>query len=252
MTFLKYLHRLIRTWGALAFAISEVIAFIASSISAAIEIPSWVFWSIAVMAFVAANYQIFLENEQKKRALQRLIDEMEGPEASLIVKIVESAFIHSAPVLVLGGRFADGLMPDGLPVEAIASAELEVHNLGEEEGELDWQLDLEESDLPKIFSIASDTYGELVNLPTQVPGRKRVRTTWRISCWMHEKNSFRFADGLLEAQSYKFVIRYRTLRVGEPTSYRTVAIEGDFDHYRSEINKRWRESSHNELVHTDS
>jgi len=202
------------------------------------------------VAFLIANYQIFREDEQEKRGLQELIDEMEGLEALLVVRVTKSVFLHSAPVLILSGRFADGLMPDGLPVEAIASAELEIHNLGEEEGELEWILDVEQSTLPEIFSIESHPSSEIVDLPGRIPGRKRVVVSWRTQCWMHEKNSYRFSEGLQKAHDYRFVLQYRTLRVGDPSEYRSVAIEGEFDHYRSELIRRWSESGHTELIHS--
>ncbi len=247
----KYILRLVRTWGARAFAISEAVAFFVSSVSSSIEIPSWVFLSIGAVAFLIANYELFREDQQENQRLQGLIDEMEGPEALLVVNVSKSAFIHSAPVLIFSRRFEDGLMPDGLPVEAIASATLEIHNLGEEEGELDWHLDFEQSNIPEIFSVESSTSSEIIDLPIRIPGRKRIVLAWRIQCWMHEKNSYRFSEGLYKAQDYRFVLQYRTLRVGDPTEYRSVAVEGGFDHYRSELIKRWGESGHAELIHSN-
>ncbi len=244
----SYLYRLIRTWGAKAFAISEAVAFIVASFSSSIIIPSWIFWSIAAVSFLIANYELFREYPHAFQRLQDLLDKKDGSEAILVIRVNKSSFLHSAPVLILSGRYEDGLMPDGLPVEAIASAELEIHNLGEEEGELDWHLNLDKSDLPEIFSIKSATSSEIFKLPARIPGRKRLVLNWRMQCWMHEMNSYRFSEGLQEADGYKFVLEYRTLRVGEPTEYRSVVIEGKFDHYRSELVRRWQESGHTELI----
>jgi len=246
-----YIYRLIKTWGAIAFAISEALTFIVASISSSISIPSWVYWLIGTASFLIANFEIFRDAHHENERLQNLLAEIEGSEAVLVIRVNHSVFIHSAPILFFSGRFEDGLMPDGLPVEAIASAELEIHNLGEEEGELDWSLKLDECELPEIFEVKSESSGEIIDLPERLPGRTRLVLGWRLPCWMHEKNSYRFAEGLEKAMLFKFVIEYRTLRVGEPTEYRKATIEGGFDHYRSEIKRRWRESGHTELFSSD-
>jgi hypothetical protein len=158
-------------------------------------------------------------------------------------------FLHSAPVLTLQGRFPDGIKPNGLPVEAIASASIDLENMGEEEGELEWALDLEGSQLPEIFHIiAGNAEGTMHDLPNRVAARKRICLHWRIECGINEKDPTSFSSALAKVAFFAFVLRYRTLRVGGPTAYSVLNLEGTFEHYRGALVEAWTKNAMTNLA----
>jgi hypothetical protein len=183
------------------------------------------------------------------RETQAILSEFISEQALLQLAASNIVFIHSEPVLTLEGRFQDGLKPDGLPVEAIVGATIDIHNIGQEEGELEWAVDLEGSTLPRIFHLRRNKEdGLMSDLPDRIPGRKLVRAHWRLECGMAEKDVAEFARALAVEDAFEFVMRYRTVRVGSPSDYSDLSLRGSLAAYRSTLVERWNKRGRTELA----
>ena len=241
MILVRYLSRLFSLWTTWAFTAIELVAFILGASRANLTIPPVVYYSIAAIGFLIANVQLFSEAERKKQALSSEIEDLKATKANLLINVAEVVFIHDAPVLTLKDRYADGLNEEGLPIQAIIGANIEVQNTGVDEAQLEWEIDLKASALPEFFHLRpGNTQGQLDNLPDRFDGRRRWEGHWRLECGIHEKDPRAFALALAGAQSFQILMNYRTLRAGDPTPWRTTLIEGTLDHYRDSLAKRWR------------
>jgi hypothetical protein len=71
---------------------------------------------------------------------------------------------------------------------------------------------------------------------------------WRLDCIVDEKNPETFVHQLVKDNEFNVVLRYRTLKAGQPSDYLYLEIRGTLDHYRSELIKRWKERGLSKLV----
>ena len=150
------------------------------------------------------------------------------------------AFLHKEPILIFSNRYEFGINEDGLPIRGIVVASLDIHNVGREEGQLDWELDLELSDMPSIFQVfKGEEDGEMLDLPDPVPARKRTNIVWRLECGIAAEDPMEFARELSSELSFNLVLRYRTLRVVKPSEYSTLRVTGTVTDYQAAIRKRW-------------
>ena len=177
------------------------------------------------------------------------LDALQSKRAHLEVFGSDVVFLHREPVLTFEGRFDNGLRPNGLPVKAVLSATFEVHNRGQEEGELQWHLDIDRSDCPDVFAlIEGDHEGQLDGLPPKVEPRSRAEGVWRLQLGIQDLPPDVFAGRLCSDRGFSFTIRYRTLRVGDPTPEQTLLVEGTLDTYISTLAARWQSAGLNDLV----
>jgi hypothetical protein len=220
--------------------------------------PAWIPLPIAnlIQELPSANATVFLfaagflvSAYLVHRDLTERLADLRSAQASLSLVATEVVFIHDEPILTREGRFDDGLRPNGVPVQAIAAALLEIHNLGMEEGELDWHLVLEESDLPSCFHLyESDHDGQIVDIPDAIPPRARVKCSWRLECGIAHNDPTGFALSLRKADTFSMLVRYRTLRVGDPSPYRSLQLKGSLQPYKATILERWRARGLADLV----
>lgn len=203
-------------------------------------------WSLtAVLVPLGLLFSAYLVH----RDSQARINELDSRQAHLTLRLFDVDFFHKSPALIIEDMLKHGIKLNGLPVEAIIVANIEIENIGNEEGELDWELDTEACDLPEIFCLIENrTRGTMSNMPERFEARTRLRVQWRLDCGIQEEDPRIFASALSENQSYSFVIQYRTLRVGEPTRYARLRIEGDFQAYHMLLIDIWNRNGMSELT----
>lgn len=182
------------------------------------------------------------------REVQDRLSSLEAEQASLTLSVTDIVFLHKEPVITLEGRFKDGLKSNGLPVEAIIRANIEVHNIGREEGQLDWYLDLDASELPGIFHLSDKTYRSIPKLPERIEGRKVIVTPYRLECFIQEKDPKKFAQGLVREDSFSLIFRYRTKRVDQPSEYSSLSLQGSLLPYRSKLVEKWSKRGMRNLI----
>jgi hypothetical protein len=246
---IEYLKRLVRTWATWVFAAADLVAFIVDSSRSEIAVPPYAYWAIAAVGFGAANYMLFSDLARENAQLRQQLEAGNSEAAEIHLSLVSSSFNHRAPILIFSDRFADGLRPGGLPIEAYIYARVEMENRGFEAGTLNCSLDLEASDLPDVFVLREKTKdGEFEGLAGQLAARSRSSFWWRLDLAVAEREPDEFAAALREARQYHIVLMYHTRRIGGASPQRTLAIRGDFDDYRMKLRELWTAAGHIQLA----
>lgn len=152
---------------------------------------------------------------------------MKKKEAEIILSLLNTRIYVIAPFLadrdvVKNIKTYDGLSDLGWPICTDVVAVFEIENIGYEEGELIWEVDLEESELPGIFSffqnhVNGSFYDRSSDRAVKIPGRDRQTIRWYISLSLYEieEDPNKLAENLNTLDYYKFVINHYTKRIGE-------------------------------------
>lgn len=203
-------------------------------------------WEVTLILFsVGLFISAYLVHRETQIQLSNLVTQ----QANLWLECSKLVFLHDAPAHTSEGRYQDGLKPNGLPVRAIVSAQIEVHNLGREDGHLDWDLDNDQTVLSNIFHLSNQSpMGSFHGLPDLIEGRARIELNWRLECIVKEENPEMFTQQLVRDNEFNFVIHYRTKKVGQPSDYSSLELRGTLNDYRRELIRGWKKRGLSDLV----
>jgi len=215
--------------------------------------------SIFVLSFLVANFILY-------RKLKGQLDEFEDTRAKIYLKNTKD-FCYAAPIRLRpyfpheGKRFrgetTDLLLRNGLPIGLIIGAELKVANHSNECGCFDWEIT--KVDMPEFFNLVE--IGEKSfqwgiqrgpgGLPlVEVTAHSRSLAICELPLQITIEDPRSFAKRLSSLGSYCIVIEYSTIRIDDSKSKppRSLKLEGDFQEFRDQICKDWKNSKLDELA----
>jgi hypothetical protein len=231
----RYVKGIFQIWSSWIFALFDTLAIVFTISGKTFIFQNWVYWLIGAIFFVIANFQLFAQMNQK-------ITDYEATEAHLKIHVVDCFACFKRGIRKLGRCYGDGLGDNGIPIESVIRTELDIENLGVETGELEWKVDIDHSNLPKIFSqLDGSTNGsfERTNIP-KVGGRDRSFFTWEIEIKLKETNPELFAKNLKDISVFQIVLIYHTKRIGEYSKDETLIIKGEFSYYCKDLIELWQ------------
>jgi hypothetical protein len=249
---ISYLRRLLTIWATWVFAVADLIAFVVDASVPEIVFPPYLYWAIAGVGFIFANFRIFSDQVTENAKLRRLLEARDLEEAEIHLAVESSSFKHRAPLLISTGRTENGLKPGGLPIEAYIYARVEMENRGFEEGSLIWAVDLEASDLPEVFVLNEKSKdGEFEGFSGHLAARSRSTAWWRLDIAVDERDPEEFAAILRDSTHYILTLTYQTKRIGGASGRQALTIEGSFEDYRKTLHELWRAAGYTHLALSD-
>jgi hypothetical protein len=128
-----------------------------------------------VLNKVIANIQLFSQQ-------QEIIKYYESNEANIKLKIIKIGTFFRSWVQTKKKVQNEGLDDKGIPIINNIEVDMEIENLGLENGELEWEIDLEKTVLPEVFTlIEGKEHGEISDqFLTIIPGRTGGDSTWNL------------------------------------------------------------------------
>lgn len=242
MILVRYFVRLFTLWTAWVFTVLELVTLAINLLSPQYSLPTSLYWLIAGSGFVIANFHLFIN-------LDRRISELEALEPEIVLKVHSANVTWTAPILILSGRYEDGLNAQGLPIAAHISAEVELENLGREVGEFLWRVDLTKSSLPDGFLVfQNQPNGEFAHYDGILDGRARWQGHWCLHLGTPSEDPEAFARDLRNLKSFQFTLAYRTKRIGGQSRQRIARVKGDFTGFRSALIQQWEKRGLTHLV----
>jgi hypothetical protein len=231
----RYLKDLVSEWVVTALLIADIVVFVVSSRTQSFTLPPQFYWIVAGAAFIIANYRVYARMMGK-------IETQDDKRAKLTVGVVQSGVSVVSPPISERGIFDDGLGDDGLPAVNVLKVLLEIENTGEEQGELEWELDLKESTIPNIFQLGDSNdrgsfdkgYG-----PPIVLARDRSLVQWTIDLFPTTSDPRQFAHSLSNDPRYRILLRYHTKRIGGSSPQKLIVIEGNLADYKQSVRLKW-------------
>jgi len=140
---------------------------------------------------------------------------------------------------------------NGIPRASWLRADVEIHNTGEEAGNLVWEVDWKKSNLPDLFihEFSDGSFNDL-EYESRIEPRFGFGTFWRMPIELMTANygPEDFAKWLKNAKGYKVILRYKTRRVGEDSKWKKLVIKGNYSSYRSKLIQMWKKYDHTNLV----
>ena len=86
------------------------------------------------------------------------------------------------------------------------------------------------------------------HLPSRINPISRTVIAWRLQLAVPDCDPKEFAGRLFSQTHCSFHIRYRTLRVGTPSSEKDLFLEPDLKQYVSTLTARWRSAGLKDLA----
>jgi hypothetical protein len=266
-TLRKYLGRVLEAWWIKLIlsleSVLSLVAFVLFFLVPDFSFPWWVFWLFGfaiILTFGTANLMLFGEQESEIQELQDYINELEDTRADILTKKTQdfcyAASLHSRYFSHEGKTFhqtSDHLHKNGLPIGLVIGAELKVTKRSNEPGDLDWKIT--EVDLPRSFDLLEDNKGSFQWGPRGGAPLDRIErflyeqgARYELPIKVTEQDPRRFAHSLRSLGSYHIVVKYRTKRFDSESKPHHLILEGDFQEFRDEICRNWKNCRLDELA----
>lgn len=78
-----YLRLLLSKWGAGAFLILDAVAFFAGALFPQLVLPTWVYWTVAGLVFLGANFAVYLDLNKELATYKTPVDAKVEPKLSI-------------------------------------------------------------------------------------------------------------------------------------------------------------------------
>lgn len=185
---------------------------------------------IFFFSFLFANYSIYLRSVNDKADIRLKA----AGQSFTLSSSGRSPFreIQSNPY---------GFSKQGLPDWATLYAEIEIANIGCEEGQLYWELYLSKTKLPPLFGL--EKYKLDFQPPLHIAGRQPSRALLFFDVLLSEHSPQTFAVALKKLiqskKKYRLVMKYWTKSVDGESNHRELKITGNFIEFYKQVLQHW-------------
>jgi len=186
--------------------------------------------SVFFISFLIANFVVYLKLTANQAEIRLKVAKQHfNPSSS-----GRSPFraVQSSPY---------GFNKQGLPDWASLYAEIEIANIGYEEGKLVCELDQSKTKLPSLFNC--DKTNIDFHPPSLIAARQPSGATLFFDVLFSEQDPQAFAVGLKtlvqSKKRYTIVINYWTKRVDGESHHRELNITGNFNEFYKQVSQHW-------------
>jgi hypothetical protein len=236
----RYIQQLLRLWLCwFMFPILDALLLVTDRFIPAVSVPPAVYPSLLAIGFLCANVKLFADQEQR-------ISQLEARQADIRLTLRDSGFDHSHsgrkpgfPQVREMGPY--GFDEHGMPGYAVLWANLEIENVGYEEGDLVLEIVRSKTALPRLFAIGEQDVGWFHGgAPRRIERRTRISKQWCLDLQIPEQEPEAFARALPSLSMYRVVIQYHTRRIGGESQRSKLVIEGNFSTFRHNVLEHWK------------
>lgn len=236
----KYFQQLLHLWLYwFVFPILDMVLLVGDHLVPAVSVPPAAYWSLLALGFLCANVKLFADQEQR-------ISQLEARQADIRLTLRESGLDHShsgrkPPFPEVRRTGAYGFNEQGMPGWAVLWANLEIENVGYEEGELVLEIVRWKTELPRLFAIREQDVGWFHGgAPGTIDRRTRINKQWFLDLQITEQEPQAFARALPSLSTYRVVMQYHTRRIGGESRRSKLVIEGNFFTFRHNVLEHWK------------